>query len=93
VVRRHPTHYARRGTAAWFRDTRARHEGRVRADGVEKDVTFEDADCGIDDQLDAAYRSKYRRYAEYIIRSTTSAEARSTTLRLVPRARDTGGPS
>jgi hypothetical protein len=71
--------------AAWFRGTQARHEGRVSAGGVSKDVTFEDADHGIDDQIDAAYRSKYRRYAASITDSITSPGARSTTTRLVPR--------
>ncbi len=74
-------------TAAWFRGTRTRHEGRIWAGGVERDVTFEDADHDIDDQIDAAYRTRYRRYAEYIIRSITSPEARSATLKLVPRSR------
>jgi hypothetical protein len=80
-------------TASWFRGTQARHEGRVRAGGVEKDVAFEDADHGIDDQIDDAYRTKYRRYAASVISAITSAEACSTTLRLVPRAartQDTG---
>ena len=27
-------------TSAWFRGTRVRHEGRIRAGGVEKDVIF-----------------------------------------------------
>jgi hypothetical protein len=75
-------------TAAWFRATRARHDGRVRAGGVEKDVSLDDADHAIDDQIDAAYRSKYRRYAESIIRSITSPDARSTTLKLVPRVQN-----
>jgi hypothetical protein len=73
-------------SAAWFRGTRARHEGRVRAGGVEKDVTFEDVDHDIDDELDAAYRTKYGRYAENAIRRITSPEARSATLELVPLA-------
>ena len=30
-------------TCAWFRGTRARHAGRIRAGGVERDVTFVDA--------------------------------------------------
>jgi hypothetical protein len=47
-------------TATWYRGTRACHEGRVRA-GVEKDVSFRDADGDIDDELGAAYRSKYGR--------------------------------
>jgi hypothetical protein len=68
-------------------------EGRVRAGGVERDVTFDHADHDINDEIDAAYHTKYHRYAEYIIRSITSPEARSTTLRLVPRARTTERPS
>jgi hypothetical protein len=96
VVRRGEDLYVRSvngPTAAWFRGTRARHEGRVRAGGVERDVTFDDTDHDINDEIDAAYHTKYHRYAEYIIRSITSPEARSTTLRLVPRARTTERPS
>src|SRR6266516_3798282 len=31
-------------TAAWFRGTQVRHEGHIQAGGVDKDVTFVDAD-------------------------------------------------
>src|SRR3954463_16274030 len=54
-------------TAAWFRGVQVRHEGRIWAGGVEKDVTFVGADHDSDDDLDAAYRTKYRRYAASII--------------------------
>jgi hypothetical protein len=73
-------------TAAWFRGTQARHEGRIWAGGVEKDVTLVEADHDIDDELDAVYRAKYRRYAASIISHIVSPEARSTTLKLVPRS-------
>src|SRR6266576_2838283 len=46
-------------TAAWFRGTQVRHEGRIRAGGVEKDVTFADVDNDIADRIDDAYRDKY----------------------------------
>jgi hypothetical protein len=72
-------------TAAWFRGTRVRHEGRNSAGGLEKNVSFENADHAIDDRLDAAYRTKYRRYAASIIDSINRPQARSTTLKLVPR--------
>ncbi len=39
-------------TRAWFRGAQVRREGR--AGGVEKDVTFVDADHDIGDQIDAA---------------------------------------
>ena len=77
--------YRGRG-GAWFRGTQVRHEGRIWAGGVEKDVTFvEETDPGINDQIDAAYRAKYRRSASYVP-PMISPEARATTLRLVPCA-------
>jgi hypothetical protein len=72
-------------SAAWFRGTRVRHEGRIQAGGVDRDVTFADAGHNLDDDIDAAYRSKYRRYARSITDSITSPGARSTTIRLLPR--------
>jgi hypothetical protein len=71
--------------AAWFRGTRTRHEGHVRFGGLDRDVTFVDADHSIDDQIDAAYRNKYRRYAKSIVDQINSPEARSATIKLVPR--------
>ena len=72
-------------SAAWFRGTQVRHEGHIQAGGVDRDVTFADADHHLDDDIDAAYRSKYRRYARSITDSITSPGARSTTTRLLPR--------
>lgn len=72
--------------AAWFRGALATHEGRIRAGGVEKDVTFVEPDHDIGDPLDAAYRSKYRRYAASIVGHIVSPAARSAILQLVPLA-------
>ena len=69
----------------WFRGTQERHEGRVRAGGAQQDVTFVDADHDIDDEIDAAYRAKYRRYAGSILNSVLTPEARAATIKLVPR--------
>jgi hypothetical protein len=72
-------------TGAWFCGTQVRHEGHIRAGGVDKDVTFvEEAAPDINDQIDAAYRIKYRRYAASIISTIVSPEARSATIKLVP---------
>jgi hypothetical protein len=73
-------------TAAWFRGTQVGHEGRVWAGGVEKDVTFVDADDDIDDQIGDAYRNKYHRYAQSIVGSVLTPKARSATIKLVPRS-------
>jgi hypothetical protein len=73
-------------TSAWFRGTQARHEGHIRAGGVDKDVAFvEETNPDINEQIDAAYRTKYRRYAASIINTTVSPEARAATIKLVPR--------
>ena len=73
-------------TGAWFRGTQERHEGRIWAGSVQKDVTFvEEAAPTINDQIDAAYRTKYRRYAASIVSHIVSPEARSSTIKLVPR--------
>jgi len=70
---------------AWFRGTLTRHEGHIRAGGVEKDVTFvEETDPGTNDKIDAAYRAKYHRYPQYVA-PLLPPEARAATLKLVPR--------
>jgi hypothetical protein len=70
--------------SAWFRGVQVRHEGRIWAGGVEKDVTFVEAGPGIDDQIDAAYHTKYRRYPSSVDH-INSPTARAATLKLVPR--------
>jgi hypothetical protein len=75
-------------TGSWFHGTQVRHEGHIRAGGVDKDVTFiEEPDPDINNQIDAAYRAKYRRYAASIVGSIVSPKARSATIKLVPRAK------
>jgi hypothetical protein len=75
---------------SWFRAAQVRHEGRIRAGGVEKDVTFlEETDPGVNDQIDASYRTKYRRYAARFVNPMVAPEARATTIKLVPRSTTT----
>jgi len=71
--------------AAWYRSVKETHEGRLSAGSVAKDVGFVDADPALNDEIDAAYRTKYRRYAGRILNSCLTPEARSTTLRIDPR--------
>ncbi|HKS70387.1 MAG TPA: DUF2255 family protein [Ktedonobacterales bacterium] len=75
-------------TAAWFRGTQETHEGRIRAGGVEKDVTLVDVgdDHGLNDQIDAAYRTKYRRYAANIVNTVLTPQARAATIKLLARS-------
>ena len=74
-------------TSAWFRGVLVRHAGCIRAGGVEKDVTFEEeSDPAINDQIDVAYRAKYRSYVASIVNSIVTPGARSATIKLVPRS-------
>ena len=73
--------------SAWFRSTQVRHAGQIRSGGVEKDVTFvEETDPAINDQVDAALRTKYRRYDARYVDPMLTPEARVATIKLVPRA-------
>jgi hypothetical protein len=69
----------------WHRVARASNAGRIQASGVEKDVVIEDADAAVYDDVDAAYRAKYGRYAS-IVDGITNAHARASTLKLTPRS-------
>jgi hypothetical protein len=72
-------------TSAWFRGVQTRHEGHIRAGSVDKDVTFvEEPDSHINDQIDAAYATKYRRYAG-IVNSMVTPAVRAATIKIVPR--------
>lgn len=73
-------------TSPWFRGMQTRHEGHIQAGGVDKDVTFvEQAVPDLQDQIDAAYRTKYHRYAGRDLDSILTPEARLATIQLVPR--------
>jgi len=69
--------------ASWFRGGQDRHEGRIWAGGLEQDVTFVETDER-NDEIDAAYWAKYRRYPS-IVPSIVAPAARAATLKLVPR--------
>jgi hypothetical protein len=74
-----------RPTSVWFRGAQVRHEGHIQAGGVDKDVSFmEEADPDLNDQIDAAYHTKYR-YSPSAVSRINSPESQSTTIRLVPR--------
>jgi hypothetical protein len=74
-------------TSAWFRGVQARHEGHIQAGGVDKDVTFvEQPDPGVNDQVDAAFRTKYRDYDPQYVDPMVTPEARAATLKLLPRS-------
>lgn len=75
-------------TGPWFRGTQSRREGHIRAGGVEKNVSFVDADEDASEEIDAAYRAKYDRYPARVLNTVLTPAARSATIRLVPRTAD-----
>jgi hypothetical protein len=72
----------------WFRRAAASGSGRIRAGGIERDVTFTPAselDAATQAAVDAAYHAKYDRYGPQIVGTVTGPHAAPVTLRLVPQ--------
>jgi hypothetical protein len=73
-------------TSHWFRGTEDRHQGHVRAGGVDKDVRFVEAGDDVIDEIETAYRTKYQRYDASEVDPLFTPNARAATLELVPRS-------
>jgi hypothetical protein len=72
----------------WFRRATASGSGRIRAGGIERDVTFtpvSQLDAATQAAVDAAYHAKYDHYGPQIVGTVTGAHAAPVTLRLVPQ--------
>jgi len=74
--------------SAWFRGAKMRHEARIRAGSVEKDVSLVETDEA-GEQIDAVYQSKYGGRYPTIVPSIVAPQARVATLKLVPLDRTT----
>jgi hypothetical protein len=70
----------------WYRRARASGSRRIRAGGVQRDVTFTDAAPGVHAAIDAAYHAKYDRYGPAIVGSVVGAKAAPVTIGLVPNS-------
>lgn len=70
--------------SSWFRGVQTRHQARIRAGGVERDVDLVETDAG-GDEVDAAYEAKYRGRYPSIVPSIVAPGARAATLALNPR--------
>jgi hypothetical protein len=70
----------------WFRRAKASGVGRIRAGGLERDVTFADPAPDVDAGIDAAYHAKYDRYGPEIVGTVVGSRAHEVTIRLVPRS-------
>ncbi|MCU1438744.1 MAG: hypothetical protein JWP66_1831 [Naasia sp.] len=69
----------------WFRRAKRSGTGRIRAGGVQRDVTFAPAEPAVHPALDAEYRSKYRAHADDIVATVVGDDKADLTLRLLPR--------
>lgn len=69
----------------WFRRAKASGAGRIRAGGVERDVTFAEPAAGVYAGIDAAYQAKYDRHGPEIVGTVVGPEAEAVTIRLQPR--------
>ena len=70
----------------WFRRAKASGAGRIRAGGLERDVTFAEASPGVHAAIDAAYHAKYDRYGPKIVGSVVGPQTEAVTVRLLPRS-------
>jgi hypothetical protein len=68
----------------WYQRALASGEGRIRASGIERDVTFGDANPEVHAPLDVAYHQKYDRYGPDPVGRVTGPPAELVTIRLVP---------
>src|SRR6476661_6003172 len=68
----------------WFQRALRSGKGRIRAGGVERDVTFEVPAPDLADGVSGAYHAKYDRYGRGSVGIVVSPEAVRSTLRAVP---------
>jgi hypothetical protein len=69
----------------WYRRATASGSGRIRAGGIERDVSFAQAAAEAQDDIDAAYHAKYDQYGPRIVGSVVGSGAHRVTVRLVPQ--------
>lgn len=73
-------------TNPWFVRARTSGTGRIRAGGIERDVTFSEAGPEVQAAIDAAYHAKYDRHGPAIVGTVVGKQVEAVTIRLVPRS-------
>jgi hypothetical protein len=70
----------------WFRRAAAVGIGRIRAGGIERDVSFERlaANSPVQDDIDASYHAKYDRYGPQMVGAVIGPAAAAATLKVLP---------
>ena len=73
-------------TNPWFRRAKASGVGRIRAGGLERDVTFAEPATDVHPDIDATYHEKYDRHGPAVVGTVVGPLAHPVTIRLVPRS-------
>jgi hypothetical protein len=68
----------------WYKRATASTLGRIRADGIERNVEFAAPPADAHDAIDVAYHAKYDRYGPKIVGTVVGPSAHAVTIRLVP---------
>ena len=74
----------------WYRAALRQKAGRITAAGMTKEVAFESVEGVINDRIDDAYRAKYK--GSPYLGSMINARARSATVQVTPRDKDSRRP-
>jgi hypothetical protein len=75
----------------WFVRAKSSGTGRIRAGGLERDVTFAEAAPDAHAAIDAAYHAKYDRYGPAIVGTVVGKHAEAVTIRLLSRSNEAPG--
>jgi hypothetical protein len=70
----------------WYRRAKTSGAGRIRAGGMERDVSFAEPAAGVAAAIDEAYHAKYDRYGSALVDPVVGPHAAEVTIRLVPRS-------
>lgn len=73
----------------WYSAAMRQKAGRIIAAGMTKEVSFEPVEGSVNDQIDNAYRAKYK--GSPYLAPMIGARARSATVKILPRETDTTG--
>lgn len=77
--------------SSWYKAAVRQKAGRIIAAGMSREVTFEPVEGPIDDQIDDAYREKYE--GSPYLAPMIGARARSATVKVTPRDKDSRRPA
>jgi hypothetical protein len=70
-------------SSQWYRSAMKQKAGRITAASLTKEVSFEPVEGPINDQIDEAYRTKYR--SSQYLSPMIGPRARSATVKITPR--------